>query len=88
MLITVNLTAHITGGACPGKINRYDRQKEIRIEANPEDKLLGEVLIAVKAAVKKLQLYPGYSALVQDNLRQNHSQIFCRHLHLLLFFFI
>ncbi|MCK6606284.1 MAG: efflux RND transporter permease subunit [Ignavibacteriaceae bacterium] len=64
MIIPVNSIAHITEGVGPSKINRYDRQKEIRIEANLEDKLLGEVLNAVNAEVKNLPMNPGYSVQV------------------------
>jgi len=53
--------AHVSEGVGPSKINRYDRQREIRIDANLEDKLLGDVLGPVMEKVGKLDLPAGYS---------------------------
>lgn len=53
--------ARVSEGVGPSKINRYDRQREIRIDANLENKLLGEVLGPAMERIKDLKLPAGYS---------------------------
>lgn len=51
----------IDEGTGPSKINRYSRQKEIRVEANLSGRLLGEVLGDAQKEIDKLKLPNGYS---------------------------
>ncbi|MDP4176247.1 MAG: efflux RND transporter permease subunit, partial [Bacteroidota bacterium] len=53
--------ANVYEGVGPSKINRYDRQREIRIDANLSGKVLGEVIAPIQSAVAKMSLPPGYS---------------------------
>ncbi|SMD09105.1 efflux RND transporter permease subunit [Sporomusa malonica] len=46
----------------PSQINRYDRQREIRLTANLEGTSLGEFNKAFFAEIKKIELPPGYTA--------------------------
>ncbi len=62
LLIHVSDIADIRQGDGPSKINRYDRQREIRIDANLDGRLLGEVLADVQKQVKLLDVPSGYSA--------------------------
>jgi HAE1 family hydrophobic/amphiphilic exporter-1 len=61
LLIPVNSIADIRLGSGPSKINRFDRQREIRIDANLSGGLLVQVLGAIQARTAKLDLPPGYS---------------------------
>lgn len=56
--------ADVYEGSGPSIIRRYDRQREIRIDANLEGKLLGEVLGPIQNATKNMQLPAGYSIKV------------------------
>ncbi|MEI7811243.1 MAG: efflux RND transporter permease subunit [Ignavibacteria bacterium] len=53
--------ASIYEGVGPSKINRYDRQREIRIDANLSKKLLGEVLGIVQKRVAEIKMPAGYT---------------------------
>jgi HAE1 family hydrophobic/amphiphilic exporter-1 len=60
-LVPVSDVATITQDAGPSKINRYARQKEIRVDANLDGKFLGVVLVDIMKETDKLQLESGYS---------------------------
>ena len=62
LLVPISSIADIRQGEGPSKINRYDRQREIRIDANLSGRLLGEVLTDVQTQTKKLDVPSGYSA--------------------------
>ena len=64
LLIPISDVAAVSQGSGPSKINRFDRQREIRIDANLSGRLLGEVLGDVQARTGQLQLQPGYSVRV------------------------
>ena len=64
LLIPLNTVAFVKRGVGPSEINRYDRQREIRISANLEDALLGDVLAIAQQEIDKLNLEPGYSVKV------------------------
>ncbi len=64
LLIPISDVAAVSQGSGPSKINRFDRQREIRIDANLSGRLLGEVLGDVEARTARLQLQPGYSVRV------------------------
>lgn len=61
LLVPVNYVADISQSSGPSQVNRFDRQREIRIDANLSGRLLGEVLGSIEKQTKKLDLPPGYS---------------------------
>ena len=61
---TINTVALIKRGVGPSKINRYDRQREIRINANLQDALLGDVVAEAQKEIDKIVLDPGYNVKV------------------------
>ncbi len=63
-LIPLGSVADIQQASGPSKINRFDRQREIRIDANLNGRLLGEVLGDVQARIKQAGLPSGYSVSV------------------------
>jgi len=63
-LVPVSDVATITQDVGPSKINRYARQKEIRVDANLSNRLLGDVLKEIASQTSKLNLEPGYSISV------------------------
>ena len=60
-LVPVSDVATITQDAGPSKINRYARQKEIRVDANLDGRFLGVVLADIMKETDQLQLESGYS---------------------------
>jgi HAE1 family hydrophobic/amphiphilic exporter-1 len=60
-LIPITDIASITQSVGPSKINRYARQKEIRVDANLSGRFLGVVLAEIMEETSKLKLEPGYS---------------------------
>lgn len=60
-LIPITDIATISQDVGPSKINRYARQKEIRVSANLDGRFLGDVLGDILKETKKLELKPGYS---------------------------
>ena len=60
-LIPITDIASITQDVGPSKINRYARQKEIRVDANLSGRFLGVVLADIMKESSKLNLDPGYS---------------------------
>ena len=61
VLIPLGSVAEITPASGPSRINRYDRQREIRIDANLSGALLGEVLGEMQKRIKTITLPAGYS---------------------------
>ena len=61
LLIPVTDVASVSLGSGPSKINRYDRQREIRLDADLSGRFLGEVLGDALAKTNALQLPSGYS---------------------------
>jgi HAE1 family hydrophobic/amphiphilic exporter-1 len=61
MLVRLGDIATIQKGAGPSQINRYQRQKEIRVDASLSGKVLGEVINEVKGDIAKIPLDPGYT---------------------------
>ncbi len=70
VLIPLDAVAFINKGTGPSKINRYDRQREIRIEANLSDRLLGEVLSDAQKRIDQINIAPGYSIQVAGSGQQ------------------
>ncbi len=60
-LVPITDIATITQDVGPSKINRYARQKEIRVDANLDSRFLGVVLGDILKETSKLELEPGYS---------------------------
>jgi HAE1 family hydrophobic/amphiphilic exporter-1 len=60
-LIPVSYVADIRPATGPSRINRYDRQREIRIEANLSGTLLGDALKGIQREVKALDIPPGFT---------------------------
>jgi hydrophobic/amphiphilic exporter-1 (mainly G- bacteria), HAE1 family len=61
VLIPLGSVAEIQQGSGPSKINRWDRQREIRIDANLSGRLLGDVLGDIQKRAKAIPTPPGYS---------------------------
>jgi HAE1 family hydrophobic/amphiphilic exporter-1 len=61
MLTTVSSVADIRAASGPSRINRYDRQREIRIESNLSGILLGEALKDIQKGVKALNIPSGFT---------------------------
>jgi hydrophobe/amphiphile efflux-1 (HAE1) family protein len=60
-LVPITDIATITQDAGPSKINRYARQKEIRVDANIYQRFSGVVLEDILSETAKLNLLSGYS---------------------------
>jgi HAE1 family hydrophobic/amphiphilic exporter-1 len=61
LLVPINSVADIRQGSGPSKINRYDRKREIKIDANLSGRLLGEVLGDINKRTAVLDVPSGYS---------------------------
>ena len=70
LLVPVYYVADISPGSGPSKINRFDRQREIRIDANMSGRLLGEVLGDIMTRARALDAPPGYSVSVTGSGEQ------------------
>ncbi|MBZ0199940.1 MAG: efflux RND transporter permease subunit [Ignavibacteriaceae bacterium] len=64
ILIPLSTVAFINKGVGPSEINRYDRQREIRIGANLSGRVLGEVIGDAQQKIDKINIDPGYSVKV------------------------
>lgn len=60
-IIPVSDVADISLGSGPSKINRFDRQREIRVDANTSGRTLGEVLADIQKRTNAITVLPGYS---------------------------
>ena len=67
ILVPLSDIAFISQGVGPSKINRYDRQREIRIDANLSNALLGEVVSAAQKRIDKIDIPPGYTVKVSGS---------------------
>jgi HAE1 family hydrophobic/amphiphilic exporter-1 len=61
VLIPLGSVADLRQGSGPSKINRFDRQREIRIDANLSGRQLGEVLGDIQKRTKTITVPPGYT---------------------------
>ncbi len=61
LLVPLRYIADIRQGSGPSKINRYDRQREIRIDANLSVRMLGEVLRDIQTGSRSIDFPAGYS---------------------------
>jgi HAE1 family hydrophobic/amphiphilic exporter-1 len=60
-LIPLSDFANVEEGMGPSKINRYARQKEIRVDANLSSRQLVEVLADIQNEIDKIEVPPGYT---------------------------
>ncbi len=67
IMVPLSDVAFISQGVGPSKINRYDRQSEIRIDADLSGKLLGEVVAAAQKQINDIDVPPGYSVKVSGS---------------------
>jgi HAE1 family hydrophobic/amphiphilic exporter-1 len=63
-LIPISDFARIDEGVGPSKINRYSRQKEIRVDANLDDVQLVDALGKMQAQIAKINVPSGYTIQV------------------------
>jgi len=70
LLVPVYYVADIGPGSGPSRINRFDRQREIRIDANTSGRLLGDVLGDITKRTRVLDAPPGYSVGVTGSGEQ------------------
>jgi HAE1 family hydrophobic/amphiphilic exporter-1 len=69
--IQVSDVAHVRRDFAPAVINRYNRQRQISVNANLDgSRPLGAVLAAARARVEDLHLKPGYQAVFGGSARQ------------------
>lgn len=61
LLVPVSYVADIRQSSGPSQINRFDRQREIRVDANLSGRLLGEVLGDIQRRADKLVLPSGFN---------------------------
>jgi len=61
LLIPISYVASIDPAAGPSKVNRYDRQREIRVESNLFERQLGEVLKDAQTGYNRIKMPSGYS---------------------------
>lgn len=61
LMVPVRNVAEIQPASGPSKINRYDRQREIRVDANTYSKTLGQVLGGVQQQTGKIKVPSGYA---------------------------
>jgi HAE1 family hydrophobic/amphiphilic exporter-1 len=61
LLVPIRYVAAIEQGSGPSKINRFDRQREIRIEANTFHYTLGQVLGGIQKETRRMALPAGYA---------------------------
>ncbi len=61
LLVPISYVADIRPGTGPSKINRFDRQREIRIDANLAGRQLGDVLGDILTQTARLEKPPGYT---------------------------
>ncbi|MDR3626244.1 MAG: efflux RND transporter permease subunit [Ignavibacteriaceae bacterium] len=64
IMIPVTDVATVNEGVGPSEINRYARQKEIRIDANLDGRFLGEALGDIQKGTSKIKFESGYSVSV------------------------
>ncbi|OPZ72822.1 MAG: Efflux pump membrane transporter BepG [bacterium ADurb.Bin478] len=61
LMVPIRDVAEIQQGSGPSKINRFDRQREIRIESNTYVKTLGQVMGGVLQQTRRMEVPPGYA---------------------------
>jgi HAE1 family hydrophobic/amphiphilic exporter-1 len=67
--LKVSDVAQLTMGSAPASIDRYDRQRQITVNASLDGAPLGDVLDATRAKVEEMHLKPGYEVVFGGNAR-------------------
>ncbi|HTO94319.1 MAG TPA: efflux RND transporter permease subunit [Bacteroidota bacterium] len=70
LIVPVSSVADIGPGSGPSKINRFDRQREIRIDANTAGRQMGDVLGDIMRRASRLTPPPGYTVGVTGSGEQ------------------
>ncbi len=73
IIVPVSDIAKIDQGVGPSQINRYARQKEIRVDANITGRFLGDVLNDIMKKTKDIKFEPGYSVSVVGEGQQQEE---------------
>jgi HAE1 family hydrophobic/amphiphilic exporter-1 len=67
--LRVSDVAQLSMGSAPASIDRYDRQRQITVNASLDGAVLGTVLDATRAKVEEMHLKPGYRVVFGGNAR-------------------
>jgi HAE1 family hydrophobic/amphiphilic exporter-1 len=67
--LKVSDVAPLSMGSAPASIDRYDRQRQITVNASLDGAVLGTVLDATRAKVEEMHLKPGYQVVFGGNAR-------------------
>ena len=67
--VRVSDVAHLARDSGPASIDRYNRQRQISINANLQGVPLGDVLVNARQKVEELHLKPGYQAVFGGSAR-------------------
>ncbi len=83
-LVPLSDFASIENAVGPSQINRYARQKEIRVDCNVLGRTSGEVIADISQKIKSISLEPGYSIEVVGEGKEQAESFFNILLSLLL----
>jgi HAE1 family hydrophobic/amphiphilic exporter-1 len=67
--LKVSDVAQLTMGSAPASIDRYNRQRQITVNASLDGAVLGTVLDATRAKVDEMHLKPGYQVVFGGNAK-------------------
>ncbi|PYR80739.1 MAG: AcrB/AcrD/AcrF family protein [Acidobacteria bacterium] len=67
--LRVSDVAQLTMGSAPASIDRYNRQRQITVNASLDGAVLGTVLDATRRKVDEMHLKPGYQVVFGGNAR-------------------
>ena len=67
--LRVSDVAQLTMGSAPASIDRYNRQRQITVNASLDGAPLGDVLAATRTKVEEMHLKPGYQVVFGGNAR-------------------
>jgi len=67
--LRVSDVAQLSMGSAPASIDRYDRQRQITVNASLDGAVLGTVLDATRAKVEEMHLKPGYQVVFGGNAK-------------------
>ena len=67
--VKVSDVATLTKGSGPASIDRYNRQRQISVNANIDRAVLGDVIAAARVKVDELHLKAGYQAVFGGSAR-------------------
>ena len=67
--LKVSDVAQLSMGSAPASIDRYDRQRQITVNASLDGAVLGTVLASTRTKVEEMHLKPGYQVVFGGNAR-------------------